>query len=245
MRNIFGLYGCAGVGNIFRFIDGPKTCVCPLGIACAPRVVSEAIQDSLLTSAKVIKHYGSQYLDLRFLNYSILLVVRRSIDHSFLNYLMGRVDFLTSELIMLRMKEASTNNLSELEMKFSDPEIPGLFKKSALAMFEQMILSADLPRKPRKKVVKVELRGLNQEELLVNFLKELLKLSDSKNVIFKEVEVMLLTVNELRAIAVGIPLRHFQFKNQIKAVSFKGLKITHLNKQYHAQIIFVLHPLVN
>ena len=33
----------------------------------------------LLTSAKVMKHYGSQYLDLRFLNYTILLVVRRSI----------------------------------------------------------------------------------------------------------------------------------------------------------------------
>ena len=141
------------------------------------------------------------------------------------------------------MKESPKNytpieHTADIGIKISDPELSGLFKKAALAMFEQMILSADLPKKPRKKVIKVELKGITQEELLVNFLNDLLSLSDSKNVIFKEVEIMLLTVNQLKAIAVGVPRRHFQFRTEIKAVTFHDLKIEFKNKQYHAQIIF-------
>ena len=117
-------------------------------------------------------------------------------------------------------------------------DLPGLFKKAALAMFDQMIESADLPRKPRKKVVKIEVKGGSHEEVLVAFLGELLSLSDAKNVVFKDVEIVALDVTYARAIAVGVPRRHFKFKTEIKAATYHGLKIEYQNKQYHAQIIF-------
>ncbi len=127
---------------------------------------------------------------------------------------------------------------ADIGIKVQAPTLAELFKKAALAMMHQMIDKAEIPKKPRKKVVKIELKANSQEELLVHFLNDLLSLSDSKEVIFREVEIVLLTVNSLRAIAVGIPRRHFTFRTEIKAVTYHDLKIEFRNKQYHVQIIF-------
>jgi len=130
------------------------------------------------------------------------------------------------------------NHTADIGIAVAAADLPSLFKKAALAMFDQMIESADLPRKPRKKNFKVEIKGGSQEELLVGFLSELLSLSDSREVVFRDVEFMELTVNKLRAIATGVPRRHFTYKTEIKAVTYHDLKIGYWNKQYHVQIIF-------
>src|SRR5262245_17868958 len=109
---------------------------------------------------------------------------------------------------------------ADIGVKIQASDLPGLFQKAALAMFDQMIESSELPRKPRKKVVKIEVKGGSQEEVLVAFLGELLSLSDAKNVVFKDIQVVALDVTSARAIAVGIPRRHYKFKTEIKAVTY-------------------------
>ena len=125
-----------------------------------------------------------------------------------------------------------------LSIKVDAPDLPALFKQVAQAMFGLMIDSAEIPKKPRKKVVKIEVKGGSQEEVLVAFLKELLNLSRTKEVIFRDIEITALEVIRASAIAVGIPRRHYQLKTEIRSVTYQGLKIGYLNKQYHVQIIF-------
>jgi len=76
----------------------------------------------LLTSAKVMKHYGSQYLDLRPLDGSILLLVRRSIGRTFFLWLALGV-FLagcTTEYNLATQRQESLLYGTEKEIKIGE-----------------------------------------------------------------------------------------------------------------------------
>ena len=84
-----------------------------------------------------------------------------------------------------------------------------------------------------------ELTSSDQEDLLVEWLNELIYLFDAENIIFKRFDIINLDELRLRANVYGEkfdPLRH-ELKTQIKAATYHMLKIEK-GDGFRAQIIF-------
>lgn len=98
------------------------------------------------------------------------------------------------------------------------------FENAALGMFSAM---AELTDVRAEKSFEVKVKGQDREELLVNFLNELIYLMDSKKVLFKEFKIYKLSDNDLKAHVAGghIQAGLTELHRPIKAATFNGLEV--------------------
>ena len=97
------------------------------------------------------------------------------------------------------------------------------FENAAYAMFDQMV---DARKVEVKESVKVKAGGEDLDELLVNFLSELLYVFDTKKLVLSEFKVSI-KGNELTCVAGGehLDLKKHSPKTEIKAVTYHMLKV--------------------
>ena len=118
------------------------------------------------------------------------------------------------------------------------------FEEAAKAMFEIMTKTEKV--KDRKKVT-LEVNANTTEELLVEFLNELLFLKDSKGMLFslfstnihKHKDENGIVKYVLKARVFGEPTdtqRHF-LKTEVKAATYSGLKVYELGGKYYAECV--------
>jgi SHS2 domain-containing protein len=114
-----------------------------------------------------------------------------------------------------------------------------LFTNAAFALFD---IITDLSKVEGTVEYKINISGIDKEQLLVNWLSELLYLHDVKNLLFKDFCIGDIHDNQLDASIWGEPFtdgKH-EIKTEIKAVTYHGLSIVHENHQWKARIIFDL-----
>lgn len=113
-----------------------------------------------------------------------------------------------------------------------------LFENAAFAIFE---LSANLKTIDAKKKLEFELKNEKIENLLYDFLSEILFLKDSKYMVFKNVKVEIKENKhfELKAILEGdtINPQKQQLENDIKAVTMHMFEIKKEKKGYKATVV--------
>jgi len=111
-----------------------------------------------------------------------------------------------------------------------------LFENCALAVFDS---SADIKKIDKKVKKKIELKNSNVENLLYDFLSEILFLKDSESLIFKENKVKIIGKYKLTAVLYGenIDIDKHELKNDVKAITLHEFKIEKLQKGYKARII--------
>ncbi len=113
-----------------------------------------------------------------------------------------------------------------------------LFENAAMAIFE---LSANLKTIQAKKKLEIELENEKIENLLYDFLSEILFLKDSKYMVFKKVKVSIKENKkyQLKAIIEGdtINPQKQQLENDIKAVTMHMFKIEKIENGYKATIV--------
>jgi SHS2 domain-containing protein len=114
-----------------------------------------------------------------------------------------------------------------------------LFANAAFALFD---IITDLSKVEGKVEYKISISGIDKEQLLVNWLSELLYLHDVKNLLFKDFCVVNITDNQLNATVLGetfIENKHV-IKTEIKAVTYHGLSIIQEDHYWKARVIFDL-----
>ena len=112
-----------------------------------------------------------------------------------------------------------------------------LFANAALGMVSLMAEPASI--KPNKSL-KIEVKAGNTESLLVEWLNELIYLTETKNLIFSRFSILGLTQIRLSAVAFGElidPTKH-ELKTEIKACTYHDLKIGKKEGRMSAQVIF-------
>ena len=117
--------------------------------------------------------------------------------------------------------------------------LPELFSNAAFALFD---IIADLEMVEIKVTCNLEITGIDREQLLVNWLSELLYLHDVKTYLFKNFLITNITDTHLSASVQGEPFvedKHI-IKPEIKAVTYHGLSIVQEGTQWKARVIFDL-----
>ena len=113
-----------------------------------------------------------------------------------------------------------------------------VFENCALAIFE---LSADIKTVKEKEKVEIELEHKKIDNLLYDFLSEILFLKDSKYIVFKKVKVQIKEgkANKLNAVLFGdtINPKKQRLENDIKAITMHMFELKKEKKGYKATVV--------
>lgn len=115
--------------------------------------------------------------------------------------------------------------------------IKQLFTNAALALFS---LITDIQSIKEKLWHQVEVSSEKRDDLLVEWLNELIYLFDAEQLLFNHFEIESLDDNSLKAICRGEkfdPARH-KIKTGVKAATYHMLEIARDSKGYRARVIF-------
>ncbi|KKO19211.1 MAG: hypothetical protein DCC43_05100 [Candidatus Brocadia sp.] len=114
-----------------------------------------------------------------------------------------------------------------------------LFTNAAFALFD---IITDLSNVEGKITCTVSISGIDKEQLLVNWLHELLYLHDVKNLLFRDFCIVDMTDHQLNATVRGDVIRDDKhvIKTEIKAVTYHCLSIVQEGDRWKARVIFDL-----
>jgi SHS2 domain-containing protein len=128
---------------------------------------------------------------------------------------------------------------ADIGISVTSGDLKGLFKGAALSMFDIIAQKKDRAGSfAGKKTLQISLSADDKEELFVNWLNELLLLSATRGLIFNDLRINKLNENTIEAKAVGLDSGGFEFKKEIKAATYHGLRIEKKGKRFYAEVIF-------
>ena len=119
-----------------------------------------------------------------------------------------------------------------------------LFANAAYAMFDILIENFDTKNKTakgtqeRQKIVTVD--GADLEDLLINFLREVLYLFNGAGWVVDQCKIMECGNRRLKAQLMGEPYskKKHSIKSEIKAVTYSGLSVEKQKSGWRARVIF-------
>jgi SHS2 domain-containing protein len=109
-----------------------------------------------------------------------------------------------------------------------------LFENAMVGMFEAAKYEKEI--KSQKSKVKIKIKSIDLSSLLVDFLSEVLYLTETKKLVFEKVEFRKFTENEIEANLFGKPLKRMGV--HIKGVTYHDLDIHQEKGKWQATILF-------
>ncbi len=140
-------------------------------------------------------------------------------------------------MIQTMAKYEFINHTADLGIRVRGLSLKELFENAARAMFD---LIADLDTVETRHQMTIEIRGERLEELLADWLRDLLYRCNGDKYLLKEFKIEKINLGGLKARIRGekLDMSRHSLKREIKAVTYHGLEIRKLNRQWQAQIIF-------
>lgn len=129
------------------------------------------------------------------------------------------------------------NHSSDLSIKVSGKTQPELFANSAFALFDLM---ADLDKVQITEQLPLEVEGVDPDDLIVNWMRELLYLFQGSGYLLKEFEIRETRENYVRAEVKGEkfdPDRH-DIRREIRSVFQHQCRMEKTGEQWTARIVF-------
>ena len=130
-----------------------------------------------------------------------------------------------------------TRNQSELAVRVVGDSQADLFANSATALFDVM---ADIDKIEIKERIPLEVEGTDRDDLMVNWMRELLYLYQGSGYLLKEFKIHEVKDSIVKAEVCGEkidPDRH-EIKQEIGAVAFHKSRMQKTGSQWIAQVIF-------
>jgi len=130
-----------------------------------------------------------------------------------------------------------TTRQSELAVKVTGSSQADLFGNSAFALFDVI---SDMEKVEIKERLSLEVEGADRDDLLVNWMRELLYLYQGSGYLLKEFVIREVRDTSVKAEVCGEkvdPDRH-EIKQEIAAVAYHQSRMTKTGNQWTAQLIF-------
>ncbi|MGR3309644.1 MAG: archease [Candidatus Brocadiales bacterium] len=131
------------------------------------------------------------------------------------------------------------NHTADLGIEVYGEGLQELFSNAGFALFD-IITDISRVKETTKRVITIE--GSDLEQLIVNWLNELLYLHDVEGLLFKRFEVQEITDKNLKALIAGErydPNKHI-IETVVKAVTYHQLQVVQENNRWRAVIIIDL-----
>ena len=131
-----------------------------------------------------------------------------------------------------------TKHQSELAVKVVGASQADLFANSAYTLFDVMV--ADLDKVDCKEHIPLEVEGTDRDDLMVNWMRELLYLYQGSGYLLKDFQIREVKDTIVKAEVAGEkidPDRH-EIKQEIAAVAFHKSRMDKTGNQWTAQVIF-------
>ncbi|MGE5307543.1 MAG: archease [Deltaproteobacteria bacterium] len=125
---------------------------------------------------------------------------------------------------------------ADIGIRVRAPDEKSLFVDAALSMFDMIARKVSTQSSERN--FPIELGAENREELFVAWLNELLSLSTTENVIVSDIDIERLRADSLKARVRGESMASYEFKTEVKAATYHGLKVEQSGKDWLAEVIF-------
>ncbi len=118
-----------------------------------------------------------------------------------------------------------------------------LFANAASALFDVLIENDDSKSKTAKRVQRrqkiITMDGVDVEDLLINFLREILYLFNGTGWVVEHCKIMECGNKRLKAQLMGEPYdKKHSIKSEIKAVTYSGLSVEKQKSGWRARVIF-------
>jgi SHS2 domain-containing protein len=121
---------------------------------------------------------------------------------------------------------------ADWELEVWAPDILGLLEQAAQGMYD--LIAAQIS-KERRFTRQITLQFIEPEDLLIDFLNELLYLAESEELIFDHFHLVI-EGNQMHAKLVGAPIK--SMAKEIKAATYHHLNIVESNQGLYANIVF-------
>jgi len=131
-----------------------------------------------------------------------------------------------------------TKHQSELAVKVVGASQADLFANSAYTLFDVMV--ADLDKVDCKDHIPLEIEGADRDDLMVNWMRELLYLYQGSGYLLKDFQIREVKDTIVKAEVAGEkidPDRH-EIKQEIAAIAFHKSRMDKTGNQWTAQVIF-------
>lgn len=131
-----------------------------------------------------------------------------------------------------------TKHQSELAVKVVGASQADLFTNSAYTLFDVMV--ADLDKVDCKDHIPLEIEGTDRDDLMVNWMRELLYLYQGSGYLLKDFQIREVKDTIVKAEVAGEkidPDRH-EIKQEIAAIAFHKSRMDKTGNQWTAQVIF-------
>lgn len=136
-------------------------------------------------------------------------------------------------------KYRQIDHTADIGIEIFGATLQELFSNAAFALFD---IITDVSSIACATELKLTVTGIDREQLLVNWLSELLYLHDVKNLLFREFHVIDISDTQITSTVRGemfAESRH-AMKTEIKAVTHHGLFIVQEGNSWKARVIFDL-----
>lgn len=125
---------------------------------------------------------------------------------------------------------------ADIGIRVKGGDLKGLFRNAALAMFE--ILAKQIkPAQKNSEKINLKQKADNPEELFINWLNELLSLSDAKGLIFYDFQIKKIGKFSLEATLLGSNIENYKINTEIKAATYHELKLKEDKSGWEAEVI--------
>ena len=126
---------------------------------------------------------------------------------------------------------------ADIGIKVRGRSLKELFKNLALAVFDIIAEKKPASSKIRKKIP-IKLEARNPEELLVDWINELLYLSSVKELIFEDFKIKEIDNNHIDVISVACPVKNYNVNVEIKAATYHELEVKRAKNGWQVKVIF-------
>ncbi|MBU1245666.1 MAG: archease [Nanoarchaeota archaeon] len=127
------------------------------------------------------------------------------------------------------------NLTSDVMFEAYGKDLKELFENSAIALFNVI---CKISKVKTIKFVEVEIEGENIEDLLINWLQELIALVDIKEMFFSKFEILEISEKKLKAKVYGEKISPEKGETVVKAVTYHNFKLEKNKKGYTTRVVF-------
>jgi len=129
------------------------------------------------------------------------------------------------------------DHTADLGLTVTGQSVGELYANAAVAVFD---IITDLGRVEPRETRRITVEGDSPEDLLINFLREILYLYNGERWLLREIRVTMIGDNGIEAEAVGEPLelQKHEICKEIKAVTYHQARVRKASGGWEARVIF-------